>query len=37
MAKVLKGANIMRISMPIVIFSNISQLQHVAKNKGFAI
>ena len=37
MSKLIKGGNVMRISLPVLIFSNISQLQHLAHNRTFAI
>ncbi len=37
MKKLIKGGNVMRISLPIIIFSNISALQHIAHNKGFGV
>jgi hypothetical protein len=37
MSKLVKGGNVMRISLPVIIFSNISQLQHLAHNRTFAI
>jgi len=37
MKRVITGQPVMRISLPIVIFTNYSQLEHIAKNKAFFI